>query len=391
MSSPEPMRPTLHHLNNSQSQRCVWLLEELAIPYTLVTHIRDAVTVLAPPSLRDATPLGKSPTLVTSEGAVIIESSAILAYLIRTYDHDKKFQGAGLVGHDALKLFTALGAISDNTGGKFIEPRLTSGIAFLEAELGDQDYFMGTEPGRPDFMLSWPLWSTHKLICKPDAPLVFAQPALSKREFDDFRYNFGTIDEEAGGVTGFNLVHHTTAPEAENLRVDAGKHVRMNRATGEIGLHGQGEILWMLHKQRVEQTPLPGQNDIKGGARSWLQRHHPEKSTTSIKPFYLMGLVSVRYEKNNSGVQDKDDDRPLSRLAHLDSAARNAFELQALVVCTLLDRRAKDDLIALALVRLKEEAGEDTAAGEVWTTLVGVVEGVQAARAEAELKGYESD
>lgn len=56
-----------------------------------------------------------------------------------------------------MKLFVAIGAIADNTGGKFIEPRLVSGLAFLEAELGEQEYFMGTCPGRPDFMLSWPV------------------------------------------------------------------------------------------------------------------------------------------------------------------------------------------------------------------------------------------
>ncbi|KAL8283403.1 hypothetical protein RQP46_005813 [Phenoliferia psychrophenolica] len=229
------------------------------------------------------------------------------------------------------------------------------------------------------------LWSTHKLICKPNAPLVFAQPPLSKREFKDFYFSFGAIPQ--GDVKIFNLIHDTTPAEAEMMTLEASEHLLLNTSTGKVVFHGQTELMWKLHQQRVEQTPLPGQNDIKGGARSWLQRHHPEKSTTSIKPFYLMGLVSVRYEKNTSRAKDKDDKRPLSRLAHLDSAARNAFELQALVVCTLLDRRAKDDLFALALVRLKEEAGEDTAAVEVWTTLVGVVEGVQAARAEAELKG----
>lgn len=50
-----------------------------------------------------------------------------------------------------------LGAINDNTGGRLTGPRISQALAFLEAELGDQDYFMGTSPGRPDFMLSWPL------------------------------------------------------------------------------------------------------------------------------------------------------------------------------------------------------------------------------------------
>lgn len=60
----------------------VWLLEELNIPYTLVTHLRDLKTILAPPSLAQATPLGKSPTLVTAGGVAIVESSAILGALL---------------------------------------------------------------------------------------------------------------------------------------------------------------------------------------------------------------------------------------------------------------------------------------------------------------------
>ncbi|KAL8283417.1 hypothetical protein RQP46_005827 [Phenoliferia psychrophenolica] len=64
--------------------------------------MRDAKTHLAPPSLVEATPLGKAPTLITADGEVIIETSAIIAYLIKKYDRSNKFQGAGpsLIGHD---------------------------------------------------------------------------------------------------------------------------------------------------------------------------------------------------------------------------------------------------------------------------------------------------
>ncbi len=74
----------VHHLNNSRSQRVLWLLEELGVPYEVKRYERDPVTMLAPPSLRAVHPLGKSP--VVSDGdAVLAESGAILEYLVATY------------------------------------------------------------------------------------------------------------------------------------------------------------------------------------------------------------------------------------------------------------------------------------------------------------------
>jgi glutathione S-transferase len=75
---------TLHHLNDSRSQRILWLLEELGTPYEMKRYQRDATTRLAPPELTAVHPLGKSP--VITDGAVkIAESGAIVDYLIRTY------------------------------------------------------------------------------------------------------------------------------------------------------------------------------------------------------------------------------------------------------------------------------------------------------------------
>ncbi|MFC3713816.1 glutathione S-transferase family protein [Sphingoaurantiacus capsulatus] len=70
----------VHHLNNSRSQRILWLLEELGVPYEIRQHARDAVTNLAPPSLLDVHPLGKSP-LIEDDGRVIAESGAIVEYI----------------------------------------------------------------------------------------------------------------------------------------------------------------------------------------------------------------------------------------------------------------------------------------------------------------------
>ena len=75
---------TLHHLNDSRSQRILWLLEELGTPYDIKRYQRDATTRLAPPELTAVHPLGKSP-VITDGGITIAESGAIVDYIIRTY------------------------------------------------------------------------------------------------------------------------------------------------------------------------------------------------------------------------------------------------------------------------------------------------------------------
>ena len=74
----------VHHLNDSRSQRVLWLLEELALPYEVVRHARDVKTRLAPPALTAVHPLGKSPVIVDG-GRTVIESGAIVDYLIRRH------------------------------------------------------------------------------------------------------------------------------------------------------------------------------------------------------------------------------------------------------------------------------------------------------------------
>jgi glutathione S-transferase len=85
---------TLHHLNDSRSQRILWLLEELGIPYEMKFYQRDARTRLAPPELTAIHPLGKSP-VITDGHLKIAESGAIVDYLIRTYGNGKMMPAAG--------------------------------------------------------------------------------------------------------------------------------------------------------------------------------------------------------------------------------------------------------------------------------------------------------
>src|SRR5258707_15445534 len=89
---------TLHHLNDSRSQRILWLLEELGTPYEMKKYQRDATTRLAPPELMAVHPLGKSP-VITDGNVKIAESGAIVDYLIRRYGigNDKQSGKAALM------------------------------------------------------------------------------------------------------------------------------------------------------------------------------------------------------------------------------------------------------------------------------------------------------
>ncbi|MET0544321.1 MAG: glutathione S-transferase, partial [Variovorax sp.] len=85
---------TVHHLNNSRSQRVLWLLEELGLPYDIVNYQRDPKTMLAPPELRRVHPLGKSP-VVTVDGLTLAESGAILETLAERYGNGRLAPPAG--------------------------------------------------------------------------------------------------------------------------------------------------------------------------------------------------------------------------------------------------------------------------------------------------------
>ena len=85
---------TVHHLNNSRSQRVLWLLEELELPYEIHKYERDPVTMLAPPELTRVHPLGKSP-VVTDADLTVAESGAIVEYLVERYGQGRLIPAAG--------------------------------------------------------------------------------------------------------------------------------------------------------------------------------------------------------------------------------------------------------------------------------------------------------
>src|SRR4051812_41458977 len=86
---------TVHHLENSRSQRILWLLEELEVPYEIVKYRRDPKTMLAPPELKRVHPLGKSPVVTDGQGAVLAESGAIIETLVERHGQGRLAPPAG--------------------------------------------------------------------------------------------------------------------------------------------------------------------------------------------------------------------------------------------------------------------------------------------------------
>ena len=177
----------VHHLNNSRSQRVLWLLEELGVPYEVKRYQRDARTMLAPPELCQVHPLGKSP-VITDGDDVVAESGAIVEYLADKYGQDRLIPAPGTAARRRATywLHFAEGSlmppllmslvfakvrsapmpffakpvangIADKVMGSFVTPNVTRMLDFLEAELGKAAWFGGDDFGVSDIQLSFPL------------------------------------------------------------------------------------------------------------------------------------------------------------------------------------------------------------------------------------------
>ena len=169
----------VHHLNNSRSQRVLWLLEELGVPYEVVGYQRDAVTNLAPESLRAIHPLGKSPVL--RDGTqVVIESGAILEYLVTRYGDGRLAPAPSspdwlsylqwmhyAEGSAMLPLMLRLYLARLGDAGAPLAPRVTSEIenhiGYLESSLAGREYFVGNGLTAADIQLSFVVQATGML------------------------------------------------------------------------------------------------------------------------------------------------------------------------------------------------------------------------------------
>lgn len=178
---------TVHHLEDSRSQRVLWLLEELGVDYEIKLYKRDPKTMLGPESLKQIHPLGKSPVL-EDDGRAIAESGAIIDYLVEHYGDGRLIPPAGsderlaytywlhysegsLMPLMLLKLIfdrlayppmplvmrPAAALIAMGVKGKFVAPRLKDQLDFIEGELAKSTWFAGDEFTAADIQMSFPL------------------------------------------------------------------------------------------------------------------------------------------------------------------------------------------------------------------------------------------
>lgn len=178
---------TVHHLNNSRSQRILWLLEELGLPYEIKKYQRDPKTMLAPPELKAVHPLGKSP-VITDGDTVVAESGAIVDYLVERYGNGRFIPAAGTP--EKLKysfyLHFAEGSamspllmklvfdrietgpmpffakpiarsIARKVKDTFVNPNIKNQLDYLESELAARDWFAGSQFSAADIQMSFPL------------------------------------------------------------------------------------------------------------------------------------------------------------------------------------------------------------------------------------------
>ncbi len=164
---------TVHHLNNSRSQRIVWLCEELDIDYDLKKHQRDAETLRSPPSLYAVHPLGKAPT-IEHEGQTIIESDAIIEYICNVCAGGRLSRAPGDAEYGAYlawlaysegTLFPGLGVdlVYAWTGGGnetfkgFFDVELEKNLKYLETSLAGRGHILPSAFSAADVNLGWTL------------------------------------------------------------------------------------------------------------------------------------------------------------------------------------------------------------------------------------------
>lgn len=193
----------VHHLNNSRSQRILWLLEELEVPYEIHHHQRDAVTNLAPPALLDIHPLGKSP-VIEDDGQVVYELAAIVEYICERHGGEHLVPTRGTADHIRyleylhfaegsamlpilLNIYTGrLGEAAAPLRPR-IDEQMQCHFQFMENQLLPSGWFVGDSLTGADIMLSFPAEAAVKMGLASDKPkltafvaAIHARPAFQK-------------------------------------------------------------------------------------------------------------------------------------------------------------------------------------------------------------------
>jgi glutathione S-transferase len=162
----------VHHLENSRSQRVLWLLEELNLPYEVRRYERDRKTMLAPPELRRVHPLGKSP-LIEHEGRTIAETGAIVDYLVELgggrlgppanrddtlrYRHFLHYAEGSLMPPLLVMLVLRRLGLLGRPARPTIQKMIDGHLDWLESELEARPWFAGEAFTAADVMMSFPL------------------------------------------------------------------------------------------------------------------------------------------------------------------------------------------------------------------------------------------
>ncbi|MBC1220840.1 glutathione S-transferase [Nostoc sp. UCD121] len=181
----------VHHLNNSRSQRVLWLLEELGIDYEIKFYERDQKTMLAPASLREVHPLGKSPVITDAENTVA-ESGAIIEYIVERYGNGQLIppsgtperlrytywlhytEGSAMPPLVMNLVFNRFG-VGDSVNEGFIAPQIKLHFDYIEGELGKSTWFVGEEFTAADIQMSFPLE-----IVAMEAELISSRPKIKQ-------------------------------------------------------------------------------------------------------------------------------------------------------------------------------------------------------------------
>jgi glutathione S-transferase len=184
----EALMITLHHLNNSRSQRIIWLLEELKLEYKIEYHNRDVKTYLAPDSLKSIHALGKSPVIIDdSSGLTLAESGTIIEYLVQTYGKNLMpeqgsqaywqylywlhFSEGSLMPPMVMNLVLSkmkaspmpffikpvAKMLADKIIEKFSGPNIKNSLEFIENHLSQNTWFCGDQFSGADIQMSFPL------------------------------------------------------------------------------------------------------------------------------------------------------------------------------------------------------------------------------------------
>jgi glutathione S-transferase len=163
---------TVHHLENSRSQRVLWLLEELGLPYAVKRYERNKATMLAPLELKRVHPLGKSP-VIEDDGQVIAETGAIVEYLVAKADgrlgppahradalrwrHFLHYAEGSLMPPLFTKLVLSRVPLFGKVAQKKFQPMIDVHLDYVEAELAQRPWFAGQDFTAADVMMSFPL------------------------------------------------------------------------------------------------------------------------------------------------------------------------------------------------------------------------------------------